>query len=124
MFGSLFDVKDGIMPTSVPPIQQLSPRVRPAPPEAEQVPAYATTTHAAWFSNPANKHVRGVPMGVSRSVTELQRIGRTAIPALDIETADNLMHRPSTVTCGRSESVVDEVDTPANSDIAKCLYAT
>jgi hypothetical protein len=76
MFSSLFDVKDKIEPTIDPSFQQHLTRFETAHWEqAEQVPAYATISHAAWFSNPANKLVRGVTMGISRSAAELQRIG-------------------------------------------------
>jgi len=86
IFNSLFGGGDDLVSTPIPSSRQ-PPTARPAKSEIEQVPAYATTTHAAWFSSPANKVVRGVPMGISRSVAELQRIVRPTNPVLDLETS-------------------------------------
>jgi len=86
IFNSLFGGRDDLVSTPIPSSRQ-PPAAKPAKSEVEQVPAYATTTHAAWFSSPANKIVRGVPMGISRSVAELQRIVRPTTPVLDLETS-------------------------------------
>ncbi|KAI4686808.1 hypothetical protein J4E81_008469 [Alternaria sp. BMP 2799] len=86
IFNSLFGGGDDLVSTPIPSSRQPL-AARPAESEVEQVPAYATTTHAAWFSSPANKIVRGVPMGVQRSIAELQRISRPTTAALDLETS-------------------------------------
>ncbi|KAH6872158.1 hypothetical protein BKA58DRAFT_139915 [Alternaria rosae] len=84
MFSSLFDSRADLVPTPTPSTRQFT-TAQPENQKVEQVPAYGTTTHAAWFSSPANKVVRGVPMGISRSVAELQRIARPTTSVLDLE---------------------------------------
>jgi hypothetical protein len=73
---------------AVSSIRQIIEPVNVIQDQPEQVPAYATRSHAAWFSNPANKIVRGVYMGTPRTVTELQRISRvrTVTPNLNSTT--------------------------------------
>lgn len=62
---------------TIAPVEDLSSSIMFGPwDQPEQVPAYATRSHAAWFSNPANKIVRGVQLGIPRTVAELQRISR------------------------------------------------
>jgi len=86
IFNSLFGGGNDLPSTPIPSSRQL-PVARPAKSEVGQVPAYATTTHAAWFSSPANKIVCGVPMGVQRSIAELQRISQPTTAVLDLETS-------------------------------------
>jgi hypothetical protein len=119
MFSSLFDVKNEIEPTINPSFQQLLTRFETAHWEqAEQVPAYATVSHATWFNNPANKLVRGVSMGVSRSAAELQRVGQAGAPMLDAKTSDSRLNSRSIDNHGQSDNIVD-IGTVACLDIAE-----
>jgi hypothetical protein len=104
MFSSLFGVRDDVVPATVPSVQQRSTRARHVHwDQPEQVPAYDISSHAAWFSNPVNELVRGVPMGISRTVAELQFNRRTATPVVDVASAENTMDSFSTANLSKLE---------------------
>ncbi|KAF1835874.1 hypothetical protein BDW02DRAFT_596967 [Decorospora gaudefroyi] len=75
MFEGLFGAGDITPSTSfAPPQQDFAASNIAHWTQPEQVPAYKTRSHASWFSNPANRMVRGVRVGTPRNIAGLQRI--------------------------------------------------
>jgi hypothetical protein len=122
MFNGLFGTKDISLLGPVPSSRQdYNPSSTARWDEPEQVPAYATRSHASWFSNPTNTMVRGVQYGNPCTVAELQRVAhrKTVSSQVKVEALKQpIFEVADKMVADKARSTIVSDDSVTSSDVA------